>query len=38
MEYGQNDSNKGEGADVEENIFKRIAIPRTLGNISIEKV
>lgn len=28
----------GEGGDVEANVFRRIAIPRTLGNISMEKV
>ena len=36
MELAHQSAENGE--NIEENIFKRISIPRTLGNISIEKV
>lgn len=32
------ESKNGSREDVEENIFRQIAIPRTLGNIPMEKV
>lgn len=34
----EENKNASNGSDVEESIFKRISIPRTLGNISMEKV
>jgi hypothetical protein len=38
MEEVQEESKKHNGEDVEDSVFRRIAIPRTLGNISMEKV
>lgn len=38
IEQVQQESRNGAREEVEENIFRRIAIPRTLGNISMETV
>lgn len=38
MEMVHEEAKNGDRGDVEESIFKRIAIPRTLGNIPMDKV
>ena len=38
MEQVEEESKNGSASEVEDHIFRQISIPRTLGNLSMEKV